>query len=303
MTVEQEQYALNELTRGLYFGESPRWRDGTLYVSDMLGKKVYAIDAAGNRRVIAEMPHKPNGMGFLPNGELILSSMHEARLYRWTPQGPELYADLSAVFTGYVGDMVIDQQGRIYVDDVGARVFEGEPLKPGRIVIVEPNGEISVGVEDCNFPNGIVITPDQKTLVFVETFAERLSAVDIVDGELVNRRVLLDLTLLFPSPEDRARKRGCVDGISIDAEGGIWLSMLRAEQFMRISPQGEVTHRIPMPGYECVASTFGGEDGKTLFLVATKVEGDNIFEAMVNLRTETTIFTTRVAIGKGAGRP
>ncbi len=239
MTVEQEQYALNELTRGLYFGESPRWRDGTLYVSDMLGKKVYAIDAAGNRRVIAEMPHKPNGMGFLPNGELILSSMHEARLYRYTPQGPELYADLSAVFTGYVGDMVIDQQGRIYVDDVGARVFEGEPLKPGRIVIVEPNGEISVGVEDCNFPNGIVITPDQKTLVFVETFAERLSAVDIVDGQLVNRRVLLDLTLLFPSPEDRARKRGCVDGISIDAEGGIWLSMLRAEQFMRISPRAK----------------------------------------------------------------
>ncbi|MFJ4373963.1 SMP-30/gluconolactonase/LRE family protein [Pseudomonas japonica] len=303
MSVEQKQYALNVLASGLYFGEGPRWRDGTLYISDMLGKKVYAIDAAGNQKVIALMPNKPNGMGFLPNGELILSSMHEARLYRHTPTGLELHADLSHVFTGYVGDMVIDQQGRIYVDDVGARVFEGEALKPGRIVIVEPDGEVSVGVEDCNFPNGIVITPDQKTLVFVETFAERLSAVDIVDGRLENRRVLLDLTQLFPSPEDRARKRGCIDGISIDAEGGIWLSMLRAEQFMRINAQGEVTDRIPMPGYECVASTLGGEDGKTLFLVATRVDGDNIFDAMVNLRTETTIFTTRVAIGKGAGRP
>lgn len=303
MSLEQKQYALNVLTSGLYFGESPRWRDGTLYISDMLGKKVYAVDAAGSKTVIAEMPNKPNGMGFLPNGDLILSSMHEARLYRHTPAGLELYADLSSIFTGYVGDMVIDQQGRIYVDDVGARVFEGEALKPGRIVIVEPNGEISVGVEDCNFPNGIVITPDQKTLVFAETFAERLSAVDIIDGKLVNRRVLLDLTQLFPSEEDRARKRGCIDGISIDAEGGIWLSMLRAEQFMRINTEGQVTDRIPMPGYECVASTLGGEDGKTLFLVATKVDGDNIFEAMVNLRTETTIFTTRVTVGKGVGRP
>ena len=303
MSVEQKQYELNVLTSGLYFGEGPRWRDGKLYISDMLGKKVYEIDAAGAKKVIAEMPNKPNGMGFLPNGDLILSSMHDTRLYRYTPEGLELYADLSEVYTGYIGDMVIDQQGRIYVDDVGARVFEGEGLKPGRVVIVEPNGEISVGVEDCNFPNGIVITPDQKTLVFVETFAERLSAVDIVDGRLENRRVLLDMTKVFPTADDRARKRGCIDGISIDAEGGIWLSMLRAEQFIRIDSQGEITDRIPMPGYECVASTLGGDDGRTLFLVATKVDGDNIFEAMVNLRTETTIFTTRVLVGKGAGRP
>jgi sugar lactone lactonase YvrE len=302
MSVQQKQHELNVLTSGLIFGEGPRWRDGFLYISDMLGKKVYAIDAAGEKKVIAEMPNKPNGMGFLPNGDLILSSMHDARLYRYTPKGLELYADMSEVYTGYVGDMVIDQQGRIYVDDVGARVFEGEALKPGRVVIVEPNGEVSVGIEGCTFPNGIVITPDQKTLIFAETFIERLSAVDIVDGRLENRRVLLDLAQWFPDEDDRARKRGCVDGISIDAEGGIWLSMLRGE-FIRIDSQGQITDRIPMPGYECIASTLGGEDGKTLFMVATKVPGDNIFDAMVNLSTETTIFTTRVQVGKGAGRP
>jgi sugar lactone lactonase YvrE len=302
MSVQQKQHELNVLTSGLIFGEGPRWRDGFLYISDMLGKKVYAIDAAGEKKVIAEMPNKPNGMGFLPNGDLILSSMHDARLYRYTPKGLELYADMSEVYTGYVGDMVIDQQGRIYVDDVGARLFAGEALKPGRVVIVEPNGEVSVGIEGCTFPNGIVITPDQKTLIFAETFIERLSAVDIVDGRLENRRVLLDLAQWFPDEDDRARKRGCVDGISIDAEGGIWLSMLRGE-FIRIDSQGQITDRIPMPGYECIASTLGGEDGKTLFMVATKVPGDNIFDAMVNLSTETTIFTTRVQVGKGAGRP
>lgn len=303
MAVQQEQHELSVLTSGLIFGESPRWRDGKLYISDMLGKKVYAIDAAGIKTVLTEMPNKPNGLGFLPNGELILSSMHDTRLYRYTPAGLELYADLSGVYTGYVGDMVIDHQGRIYVDDVGARVFEGEELKPGRIVIVEPNGKISVALEDCHFPNGIVITPDQKTLVFIETFVERISAVDIVDGRLENRRVLLDMTQVFSSEDDRAHRRGCIDGIAIDAEGGIWLSMLRAEQFIRIDSRGKITDRIPMPGYECVACTLGGEDGKTLFLVATRVDGDNIFEAMVNLKTESTIFTTRVAVGRGNGRP
>ncbi|WP_297836695.1 SMP-30/gluconolactonase/LRE family protein [Pseudomonas sp.] len=303
MSVEQKQYDLKFLTSGLIFGESPRWRNGILYISDMLGKKVYAIDAQGNKTVIAEVPSKPNGLGFLPNGDLIIGAMHETRLYRVTPNGLELYADLSEVYTGYIGDMVVDGHGRIYVDDVGARVFEGEALKPGRVVVIEPNGEVSVGVEDCTFPNGIVITADQKHLIFVETFDERLTIMDIVDGKLENRRVFLDMTTLYPSESDREHKRGCVDGISIDAEDGLWLSMLRAEAFIRVNSKGEVTDRIPMPGYECVASTLGGEDGKTLHLVATKVDGPNIFEAMVNLRTESTIFTTRVAVGKGVGRP
>jgi sugar lactone lactonase YvrE len=271
----------------------------------MLGKKVYAIDGAGNKTVIAEMPLKPNGLGFLPNGELILSSMHDTRLYRHTPNGLELYADLSGVFTGYIGDMVIDDEGRIYVDDVGARVFEGEALKPGRIVVVEPNGEISVALEECNFPNGIVITPDKQRMVFSETFAERLTTVDIVDGKLVNRRILLDMKEVFASAEDRAHSRGCVDGIAIDAEGGIWLSVLRSAQFMRIDSTGQVTDRIHVPDHEVVACTLGGEDGKTLFMAATRIKGQhkNIFEAMVALDTETTIYTTRVAVGRGDGRP
>lgn len=305
MSSQQKQYELSVLASGLYFGESPRWRDGTLYISDMLGKKVYAIDAAGNKTVIAEMPLKPNGLGFLPNGDLILSSMHDTRLYRSTSTGLELYADLSDVFTGYIGDMVIDDNGRIYVDDVGARVFEGEALKPGRIVIVEPNGEVSVALEDCNFPNGIVITPDKKRIVFSETFAERLSTVDIVDGKLVNRRILLDMKEVFASEDDRAHNRGCVDGIAIDAEGGIWLSVLRSAQYVRIDSEGRITDRVHVPGHEVVACTLGGEDGKTLFMAATRIKGEhkNIFEAMVALDTETTIYTTRVAVGRGDGRP
>jgi len=310
MASQKKEYKVETLASGLFHGKSTRWRAGKLYVSDMIGKKVYAIDAAGDKTVIAEQPHKPNGMGFLPNGDLILSSMHENKLYRYLPDAPvgnnlELYADLSSLFTGYIGDMVIDDSGRIYVNDVGARIFEGEGLKPGRIVVVEPDRTISVGLEDCHFPNGIAITPDKKRIVFAETFIEQLSMVDIVDGQLVNRRVLLDMTKVFANEEDRAQKRGCVEGITIDAEGGIWLSVLHAGQYMRIDSEGNVTDRIHVPGHKVVACTLGGEDGKTLFMSASRIKGNhrNIVEALVARDIEATIFTTRVAVGRGDGHP
>ncbi len=291
-----------ELSSGLIFGESPRWRDGTLYVSDMLGLRVMAIDAKGGQSVLAEMPNKPNGMAFLPNGDHIISSMHDTRLYRVTPDGKVPYADLSGVYTGYVGDMVADAAGRLFVDDVGARVFEGEQLRAGRIVVVQPDGSVSVAAEELMFPNGIVITGDGKTLIVAETFEERLTAFDLVDGKLSNRRVWLDMRTLdvdLPAGE----KMRVIDGIAIDAEDGLWLSLLRCKEFIRVGADGQVTHRIPVPGHECVACTLGGEDGHTLFMVATEVPGPNIFEEMVNKRTRSRILTVRVDVPRGAGRP
>lgn len=292
-----------ELASGLVFGESPRWRDGSLYVSDMLGLKVLAFDSHGAQRLVADMPAKPNGMAFLPNGEHLISSMHDAKLYRVTPEGPVLYADLSTLFTGYIGDMVADAAGRVYVDDVGSRVFEGDSKRTGRIVVVEPDGSASVAADELWFPNGIVITGDGKTLIVSETFEQRLTAFDIVDGKLRNRRMMLDLTTLAPAGVARELMQGTVDGIAIDAEDGLWLSMLKAQQFVRIDARGQVTHRVPLPGNECVACTLGGEDGRTLFLVATHVPGPNIFEEMIHLRTRSRVLTVRVDVPRGAGRP
>jgi sugar lactone lactonase YvrE len=289
---------------GLFFGESPRWKNNTLYISDMLGLKVHAFDRYGKQSLVADMPTKPNGMAFLPNGDHIISSMHDTRLYRVTPQGLELYADLSAHFTGYVGDMVTDREGRIYVDDVGARVFEGEPLRPGRLVVVERDGSSAVVAEDMTFPNGIVITKDQRTLIVAETFAEHLTAFDIENGRLVNRRIYRDMSDAYRSASDGVGKPGFIDGIAIDGEDGIWLSMLKGQEFIRINVHGRVTHRIPVPGHECVACTLGGEDGKTLFMAATHMApGSNIFEEMTHRRTRTRILTARVDVAKGEGRP
>lgn len=287
---------------GLIFGEGPRWRDGTLYVSDMLGKQVVAFDANGNKRLVADMPNKPNGMAFLPNGEHVVGSMHDTRLYRITQDGPQLYADMRHLYTGYVGDMVCDGAGRLYIDDVGARVFEGDQMRPGRIVMVEPDGSASVAAEEMMFPNGIVITGDGKTLIVAETFARRLTAFDIEDGKLRNRRVWLDVNSIV-APAARDTKALVMDGMTIDAEDGLWLSTLSAEEFVRVDREGRVTHRIPVPGHECVACTLGGEDGRTLFMVATHVPGPNIFEEMTNLRTQSRIYTVRVDVPRGAGRP
>ncbi|MES2260385.1 MAG: SMP-30/gluconolactonase/LRE family protein [Pseudomonadota bacterium] len=292
-----------QIATGLVFGEGLRWRDGTLYVSDMLGLKVLAFDEHGAQRLVADMPTKPNGMAFLPNGDHIISSMHDARLYRVTPQGLVLYADMRALFTGYVGDMVADASGRLYVDDVGARVFEGEQLRPGRIVAVEPDGSVSVAADQLMFPNGIVITGDGKTLIVSETFEQRLTAFDIVDGKLQNRRTMLDLTTLAPAGVKREDNARLVDGMAIDAEDGLWLSMLKGEEFVRIDAQGQVTDRVRLPGHECVACALGGADGRTLFMVATHVPGPNIFEEMTHRRTRSHIYSVRVDVPRGAGRP
>ncbi|MBC2691574.1 MULTISPECIES: SMP-30/gluconolactonase/LRE family protein [Pseudomonas] len=310
MFSQQKEYTVQKLASGLCHGKSTRWQAGKLYVSDMIGEKVYSIDAAGHKTVIALQPNKPNGLGFLPNGDLILSSMLENKLYRYRPHAPvgdnlELYADLCGLFSGYIGDMLIDDNGRIYVNDVGARIFEGEGLKPGRIGVVEPDGTCKVGLENCHFPNGIAITPDKKRLVFAETFLEQLSTVDIVDGQLVNRRIFLDMTTVFASEEDRAFKRGCVEGLTVDAEGGLWLCVLHAEQCVRVDTEGNVTDRVHIPGHKVVACTLGGEDGKTLFISASQIKGThkNLFEALVARDIEATIFTTRVAVGRGDARP
>lgn len=292
-----------QIATGLVFGEGLRWRDGTLYVSDMLGLKVLAFDEHGAQRLVADMPTKPNGMAFLPNGDHIISSMHDARLYRVTPQGLELYADMRALFTGYVGDMVADATGRLYVDDVGARVFEGEQLRPGRIVAVETDGSVSVAADQLMFPNGIVITGDGNTLIVSETFEQRLTAFDIVDGKLHNRRMLLDLLTLAPAGVTRQANLRLVDGMAIDGEDGLWLSMLKGEEFVRIDTQGQVTDRVRLPGHECVACALGGPDGRTLFMVATHVPGPNIFEEMTHRRTRSHIYSVRVDVPRGAGRP
>lgn len=283
------------LTDGLLFGESPRYHDGKLYVSDMIGKKIYAIDIqTGQKEVLLDVPQQPNGMHLHPYGTLVYSSMFDAKLYQYNFETGEsqLHADLSHVMTGYCGDMVIDKYGRVYIDDTGARVLHGEHGKPGRILIVENDGTVEVGPENIKFPNGIAIDSTGKVLYNAESNGHCLNAYDIsATGKLGNRTDIWNISELSDATPQNA-----IDGICIDAEDGVWLSMLDYGAFVRRDKDGSITHYIECKGNP-TACALGGEDGKTLFLVTNRWDEGTIFEAMVKEKTRCTVSTARVEIG------
>lgn len=295
------------LTDGMCFGESPRYRDGKLYMSDMTGRKIYCVDpSSGEKEVLVEVEHQPNGMGFTSDGALIYSSMFDAKLYKLKDGQHTLYADMSGTMTGYCGDMVIDSSDRVYLDDTGARVLHGEAPKPGKLLSIQTDGSVGVAASNIIFPNAIFISPDGNNLWCAETFGYGLLKYDVgTNGELSNRQQVW-------APKDYAgearvgdvrQTMAGIDGGCMDAEGGMWLSLLGLEEFVRLGPNGTITHKVKTKGHATVC-TIGGPDGKTLFMLTNSMpEGENLFKAMVALRTKCSVSTTAIEVGKGTARP
>ncbi|KAL1851242.1 hypothetical protein Plec18170_006567 [Paecilomyces lecythidis] len=303
-----KQLSHEPLADGMLFGESPRYRDSLLYISDMTGRTIYTIDSSGTKKVLLEVENQPNGMCFAPDGSLIYSSMFDAKLYRLDTAGNNtLYADLSSVMTGYCGDMAIDSTGRVYLDDTGARVLHGEKPRPGRLLIIETDGSVHVADENIIFPNALFISNDGLTLFCAETFGKGLLKWDIgPEGRLSNRQLMWSPATISPTGEIGNTSHGLVgiDGGCMDAEGGMWLSMLGLEKFVRVDQQGNVTNEIPVRGH-ATACTLGGDDGKTLFLVTNWFPEDeeSIFSAMVAKRTKCSVSYAKVEVPKGTARP
>jgi sugar lactone lactonase YvrE len=306
MPVKQLTHA--PLIDGLLFGESPRYHNGLLYISDMTGKTIYTIDRAGNKNVLLEVENQPNGMCFGPDGSLIYSSMFDAKLYRRDGEGNDtLYADMSHVMTGYCGDMAIDTTGRVYLDDTGARVLHGESPRPGRLLIIESDESVRIADENIVFPNALFMSGDGKNLFCAETFGKGLLKWDVgPHGSLSNRQLVWSPATISPTGEIGNTPYGLIgiDGGCMDAEGGMWLSMLALEKFVRLDQQGNVTHEIKTKGH-ATACTLGGDDGKTLFLVTNSfAEGEqSIFSAMVARRTQCIVSYATVDTPKGAACP
>jgi sugar lactone lactonase YvrE len=294
---------------GLCFGESPRWHaaSNTLYISDMIGRKIYTINPSGDTTVLQDVENQPNGMYFLDSNTLITSSMFDSKLYRYQLDTgkSELYADLSTVMTGYCGDMVIDRHDRVFIDDTGARVLHGESPRPGRLLMVDPQTkQVSSVAEDVVFPNGIAIDSAGENLYLAATFSYNLYkfSLDGKTGALADRQVIWD-THEFASVTGKPFGRYCgVDGICMDAEDGMWLSMLEFKMFVRRDKHGNMTHQIHVHG-DATACTLGGRDGKTLYLVVNKVpDGEDLFAAMVGKRTKCSVMTVQVEVGHGKDR-
>jgi sugar lactone lactonase YvrE len=250
------------LLDGLCFGEGPRWHDGHLWFSDMHAKKVLKVSPEGDVTEIVEVPNLPSGLGWLPNGDLLIVSMADQRLLRFDGTSLHLHADLSALAGFDCNDMVVDANGRAYVGNFGFNLHIGEDYKAADLICVEPDGAARIVAENMNFPNGSVITPDGKTLIVGESFAGCLTAFDIAEnGNLSNRRVWADL------PGD-----AIPDGICLDEQGGVWAASPGTSECLRVLEGGDVTHRIATDQL-AIACMLGGEDGKTLFIL-TAAETD-----------------------------
>ncbi len=275
------------LAQGLVFGEGPRWHDDKLWVSDMYGERVVTVDLDGVVETVVEVPGRPSGLGWLADGRLLIVSMNDYRLAVLDEGQLSTYADLRSYCGGVPNDMVIDERGRAYVGNMGFDMEGGAELAPADLVLVE-NGEVRVVASDLVFPNGMVISPDGRTLIVAETFASRLTAFDInpEDGALSGRRVFADLGDKTP------------DGICLDAEGAVWVGCFMSGEFIRVREGGEVTHQIDLGDRRGVACMLGGPDGKTLFLLPAETTSEQLIQGISKCRVE----TVAVEVG-AAGRP
>jgi sugar lactone lactonase YvrE len=247
---------LETVLDGLAFPEGPRWHDGRLWFSDMHAHEVVAMTPDGRRETVFSHSGPVSGLAWLPGGDLLVVSMVDMLLLRIGADGrPRVHGDLSGIATGRCNDMVASAYGRAWVGNFGFDYPDGE-RKAAKLARVDPDGSVSVAAEDLMFPNGAMITPDGKTLIVGETFAERLTAFDIgADGALSNRRIWAQLGAQeYP------------DGACLDAEGAIWVASPFTSEVIRVREGGEVAERIKAE-QGVFACMLGGPDRKTLYVL------------------------------------
>jgi sugar lactone lactonase YvrE len=246
------------LMTGLVMGESPRWHDDRLWLSDMGAGEVIAVDPKGSSEVVARVPSGLAGIGFLPDGQLLIVANRDGLLLRLEPDGSLMkHADLTGVFRPPWSDLVVDGRGNAYVSNVGFDFPDGE-YAAGIVALVTTDGSARQVADGFSVANGLAVTPDNSTLIVAESYGSRLTAFDIgADGSLSKRRVWADL------PGDHP------DGICIDAEGAVWYADVPARHCVRVREGGEVRETIDLD-LGCFACVLGGTDGRTLFVTAAE---------------------------------
>lgn len=251
------------LLTGLAIAESPRWHDGRLWVANWGTGEVVAVDERGASEVVLHVPTRiPYSIDWLPDGTLLAVQGREGFLLRQDPGGGlTTYADLNPLSDRGWNELVVDGRGNAYVNGGGFDLMAGEPFAPGMIALVTPRGGVRQVADGIAFPNGMAITPDNRTLIIAESYAHRLTAFDIeADGTLANRRTWADLGEDYP------------DGITIDAEGAVWYAVVPNQHCVRVREGGEVLQTVTVDR-GCFACMLGGADGRTLFIAAAEWGG------------------------------
>ena len=254
--------------KGLTFGEGPRWYENKFYFSDFYSHKVYSLDLSGKHEVIVEIPNQPSGLGWTPDGTMLIVSMKDRKLMSLKDGQLKERADLTEFSGFHCNDMVVDIDGNAFIGNFGFNTYDGEEIKPTNLILVRPGEEPVLAADNLFFPNGTVITPDNKTLIVGETYAARLTAFDkSEDGSLSNRRIWADLKVnaeegTVPLP----------DGMCIDEEGAIWVASPSTAEVIRVHEGGMISERIPVQT-NAFACMLGGEDRRTLFICTSNGSG------------------------------
>ncbi|MGJ9411694.1 SMP-30/gluconolactonase/LRE family protein [Aeromicrobium sp. CF4.19] len=271
MVTETSSREIRTVVSGMSFTECPRWHDDRLWFVDFYTHVVCSVAEDGtDLRTEAEVPKQPSGLGWLPDGRLLVVSMKDRRVLRREADGSLVtHADVSEHVTGHPNDMVIDEQGRGWLGSFGFDLMGGADVTTAGLLRIDPDGTVTRVAEDLWFPNGSVLTPDGGTLLVDETFGNRVSAFDVdADGSLGPRR---DWAVFGKPPTARglqdalAQLKVAPDGCGLDADGCLWVADALGGRALRVREGGEIVDEVA-PGSGVFACMLGGADGRTLFL-------------------------------------
>lgn len=268
-TTEQTNRTFSTVLTDRHHLEAPRWRAGRIYASDMYGDAVYAVAPGGASELVASVPGQASGIGWLPDGTMLVVSMQRRVILRQEASGElTVHADLSGLMAADLNDMVVSPSGHAYVGGLGFELNPAATIQPSPVYHVSPDGQVTAFGENIRCPNGLTILPDGRTLVVAETFGARLTAFDIApDGSLSNQRSWAD----FGAPESDTvgehLQAGPVapDGLCSDAEGAVWVADVLGQRALRLEEGGRVLDTVASE-ILAIAPALGGEDGHTLFL-------------------------------------
>jgi len=264
------EIASKVLADGFVFPEGPRWHDGKLWFSDQHDCRVHVLNPDGSAVESFAVAGRPSGMGWLPDGDLLVVSMMDHKLLRRRDGKLTLHADFAAIHPGHSNDMVVDKAGRAFVGNIGFDFHAGAQFSPTIMTLVMPDGTVSIAAENISCPNGPVITEDGKRLIVAESYGNCLTEYDIAaDGTLTNRRLFADLAGRMP------------DGICLDADECIWVAAPFVGAVLRVKRGGDVIDTVPIANGAPYACMLGGADGRDLFICCAT---DHAPENTVRLR-------------------
>ena len=252
------------LLEGRVFGESARWHEGRLWFSDWGTQEIIAMQPDGRSETMVRLPFNtfPFCFDWTPDGRLLILSASSRPLLRRESDGFLVaHADLSGLPARGWNEITVDSRGNAYINGSDFDLMGGGKFSPGIIALVRPDGAARQVADGIAFPNGIIVTPDNSTLIVAESYAKRLTAFDIApDGNLSNRRTWAHLG------------DGVPDGICLDDKNRVWYGDVPNKRCVLVREGGEVLQTIHLDR-GCFSCVLGGANKQTLYMLATEWHG------------------------------